>query len=190
MPPFLTIAIPTRNRSPFLRECLDSIRGQKEGIDRIEVVVSDNASTDDTAEVIEALRRSGLPIRYSLHEEDVGFDRNFEHVVSLARGEYTWALGDDDRLEPGGLAAVLQLLAAHPNAAGLTIESAFFRVDGSPIDSPPGTDEVRAFSPARSALLDRDVPHRLCNMTLNVFRTDLAQESVRDHPLARNSCAA
>lgn len=190
MTPLLTIAIPTRNRAPFLRECLSSIRAQGEATGRIEVLVSDNASTDDTEKVIEDVRAAGLPVGYTRQPQDVGFDRNFEEVVGRARGTFTWVIGDDDWIEPGGLTRVLELLAAYPDTAGLTIECAPYRADGRAIGAPTAGEAVRAFTPARAALLDRTVPHHICNLTLNVFRTSRAHGCIGDRPLARGGVAA
>ena len=49
MPPLLTIGIPTYNRAKFLRRLLEQLRTELAGLDgQVEVLVSDNASTDDT----------------------------------------------------------------------------------------------------------------------------------------------
>lgn len=92
--PLLSICIPTFNREGFLRECLASI--QVEGFDaQVEVVVSDNASTDNTLAVLEEFHRR-LPLRWVVQETNIGADRNFDAVVAFARGEYCWLLGSDD----------------------------------------------------------------------------------------------
>lgn len=92
--PLLSICIPTYNRAAYLRECLTSL--QIDGSwDQIEVIVSDNASTDQTLSVLEDFR-DVLPLRWIVQPRNLGADRNFDAVVAEARGEYCWLLGDDD----------------------------------------------------------------------------------------------
>jgi abequosyltransferase len=108
--PLLSICIPTYNREGFLRECLESI--QADGLlDQIEVVVSDNASTDKTVELLESLR-DRLPLRWVVQDTNIGPDRNFDAVVALAEGEYCWLLGSDDVMEPDTVARLLASLKA------------------------------------------------------------------------------
>lgn len=84
-----------------MRECLDSILVSARGLEaRIEVVVSDNASTDDTRELVQTYARTRPWIRYFCNDENVGAERNIHRAASRSRGEYVWVLGDDDRLAP------------------------------------------------------------------------------------------
>lgn len=107
-PPLLSICIPTYNRAGFLRECLSSINPEElDG--NVEVVVSDNASTDDTLKVLEAFQATH-PLRYIVQPENLGPDRNFDAVVTEARGEYCWLLGSDDVVQPGGVRSLLAAL--------------------------------------------------------------------------------
>lgn len=110
--PLLSICIPTFNREFFLRECLASI--QAEGLyDQFEVVVSDNASTDRTLDVLREFRDK-LPLRWVVQDNNVGADRNFDAVVIHARGEYCWLLGSDDVLEPSTITRIITSLRTKP----------------------------------------------------------------------------
>jgi glycosyltransferase involved in cell wall biosynthesis len=105
----LSIAIPTFNRSAFLRECLTSIHMSLSAVpaeSQCEVVVSDNASTDDTYSVVQEFE-STLPIRYCRQPINVGAHANFRIVASLASGDYIWILGDDDKITQNALGQVL-----------------------------------------------------------------------------------
>jgi glycosyltransferase involved in cell wall biosynthesis len=84
----LSIAIPTYNGAETIRETLDSIVSQLE--DGVEIVVSDNASTDDTAEIVREYQASYPVIRYFCNDENLGADRNFDLAVRRAQGEYAW----------------------------------------------------------------------------------------------------
>lgn len=117
--PTLSICIPTYNRSAFLAELLDSIIAQ--GMPEIEVIVSDDASSDDTALVAESYAGRIVKYRFIRQQRNLGLDRNFLAVVAAATGDYIWAMGDDDRLEPGGAARVLAALERWPGVSGLTL---------------------------------------------------------------------
>jgi abequosyltransferase len=116
--PLLSFCIPTRNRAGFLREFLESLAPQL--TPEVEVVISDDASTDDTAAVVESFR-SRLPQLTCVRVDPaLRYDRNLLHAVALARGEFCWLFGDDDRLEPNGLSAVLRALKEDRELTGLT----------------------------------------------------------------------
>ena len=88
----------------------------------VEVVISDDGSTDETQEVIENFRARIPCLVAQRVDPPLRYDRNLLHVVSLARGNYCWLFGDDDRLEPGGLTAVLEALKTEPELTGLTTD--------------------------------------------------------------------
>jgi glycosyltransferase involved in cell wall biosynthesis len=111
--PLLTVAIPTFNRAPFLETCLANLVPQAAGHgDAVEILVLDNASTDQTAEVVERYAARCPVLRAMRHPENLGSDRNIAACFQRARGRYVLVLGDDDVLLPGALARVLPLLDA------------------------------------------------------------------------------
>jgi glycosyl transferase family 2 len=121
--PRLTVCVATHHgRAAMLAELLDDLLGQHDH--RFDVVICDNGSTDETAAIVERAQAAGLDIDYHRHAVDVGAARNIAATVEHARGEHCWLLGSDDRLMPGAVARTLELLAAHPDAAGLTVHQA------------------------------------------------------------------
>jgi glycosyltransferase involved in cell wall biosynthesis len=86
-----TIGIPTYNRAGYLRRSLKAACEQSWG--DVEVVVSDNASTDETPEVV---RTYGERIRYHRNRENIGMWANLVRLTELAGGEYFSWLQDDD----------------------------------------------------------------------------------------------
>ena len=112
--PLLTIAIPTYNRSRYLRRLLDSLRPQLEEEENrkfcIELLISDNASPDGTPALLEGYRHSGLVFRSLRNASNIGADGNFVQCFTEASGRYVWIVGDDDIILAGGLAVVLGLL--------------------------------------------------------------------------------
>jgi len=108
-PPKLSICISTFNRAAFIGETLESIVSQ--ATENCEIVVSDNASPDNTENVVGQYERRCSCLRYIKHDTDLGMDRNYDRALELARGEYCWLLSDDDPLKPGAVASVLKALA-------------------------------------------------------------------------------
>lgn len=93
----VTIAIPTYNRaSGYLREALGSALAQT--YEPLEIVVVDNASTDDTGAYVASV--ADERVRYVRNESNVGVNDNFNACVRLARGEYVLLLHDDDHIDP------------------------------------------------------------------------------------------
>ena len=78
-----------------------------------EVCISDNASTDDTPEVIRRAQ-ARLPIKYRRNAENLGIPRNFLNVVDMAEGDFAWLVGDDDLVIPTGITQLIQLIYKHP----------------------------------------------------------------------------
>ena len=107
----LTIAVPTYNRSAYLQRSLSSILGQTAKYDgRIEVIVFDNCSTDDTASVVHALIADGNAISFTVNPSNVGPDGNFLHCFNAARGKYFLLFSDDDVLLDGAIDKLFPLL--------------------------------------------------------------------------------
>jgi|GEM_PF-2154460 len=112
--PILTIGIPTYNRSKLLANLLSCIFYQVKAsalADKIQVVVSNNNSTDDTEAVVDEFIKKGLKIDYSRNEENIGGNNNILKVgYELAKAPYCWIIGDDDLIRDGGIAYYLKLL--------------------------------------------------------------------------------
>ena len=96
----LSICIPVYNRESELRDCLISI--EKNYVDGIEVVISDNKSTDNTIDVIKEFEKK-IPIIWMSKEIHSGFDENCINVISMSSGEYCWVLGSDDKVIDGAI---------------------------------------------------------------------------------------
>lgn len=115
----LSICIPTRNQADMILDTLRSAFAQTRPAG--EVVVSDDASTDDTPGVVAAYA-AALPaeqrarLRYVRHPEALGIGGNFDAAVRLTRGEFCVKVDSDDILEPHFAATLVDLLEHHPRA--------------------------------------------------------------------------
>src|SRR5688572_9874134 len=109
----LTIAIPTLNRARDLRRAIDSALAQSSP--EIEVVVSNNGSTDDTRAVMESYDDPRLRTFHHATTIPVADHGNF--LIEAARGELFLGLSDDDYLEPQFAERVIALYDRHPDVA-------------------------------------------------------------------------
>ena len=96
----LTVGIPTYNRSGLLREAIESVLAQT--FTDFRLIVSDNASDDDTAEVVRSF--GDERIEYARSEHNIGAIGNFNRLIELADTEFLMLLPDDDFLYPDHLA--------------------------------------------------------------------------------------
>jgi abequosyltransferase len=105
--PVLTIAIPTYGRAACLKELLSFLADQVKNEPRVELLISDNASSDETPSTVQDFVSRGLPVRYMRNSENIGADANFLQCFEQARGKYVWLFSDDDLIIPGALAKIL-----------------------------------------------------------------------------------
>src|ERR1035438_10666701 len=110
--PLLTIAIPTYNRAGCLKELLSVLADQLKDEPRVELIISDNASPDETPFVVQDFVSRGLRVRYIRNTQNIGADANFLQCFEQALGKYVWLFSDDDLIVPGGLAKILTYCGA------------------------------------------------------------------------------
>ncbi len=110
-PPLITIAIPTFNRAAMLRQAMQSALAQK--FADFELVVSDNASSDGTQQVIAGF--ADERIRVLRQTTNIGLFANVNACIDAARGAYILILSDDDAIPDDALQLYLGLLAEHPD---------------------------------------------------------------------------
>ena len=119
----LTVGIPTFNRAEWLRETMESVLAQT--FTSFRLIVSDNASDDDTPNVIRSF--GDERIDYVRSDRNVGLIGNFNRLVELTDTEFLMILPDDDILYPGHLEAAVDVLE-RSDAVGLA-HSAFNLID-------------------------------------------------------------
>lgn len=92
--PSVSIGMPVFNGGPFVAEAIETLLAQSH--DDFELIISDNASTDGTAEICREHAARDHRLHYLRNPENIGPVANFNRVLSLARGEYfMWASHDD-----------------------------------------------------------------------------------------------
>src|SRR4249919_2253033 len=95
----ISICIPQYNRIDYLLKSLRMIEEQT--YPDIEIVVSDDCSTDDTEEQIKRFKpQCKYPIVYHRNTVNVGYDANYRKCIELASGDYAIVIGNDDSIIP------------------------------------------------------------------------------------------
>jgi glycosyltransferase involved in cell wall biosynthesis len=122
--PRISVCIPAFNRAHFLPDAVESVLRQT--FADFELVISDNASTDGTPELLK--QYADPRIRVHVNARNLGLVGNFNRCVELARGEFFVILGSDDYWEPDFLAEVMKLLERHPDLPQVQAGGTF--VDG------------------------------------------------------------
>lgn len=111
--PLLTIAVPTYNGSRTIRNMLDILLPQ---IDRrVEILVLDNCSTDDTPSMILQYKERYPKIKYIRNERNIGPDANFLKALRISCGKFVLLLSDDDVLIENSLDNILDFLEQYPD---------------------------------------------------------------------------
>ena len=114
----LSILIPTYNRCNDLRKNLELlctyIKDDQLELD-VCILVSDNASTDDTELLVQSFLSQGVSVEYFRNETNVGYSKNVISILSKAKTEWVMLLGDDDYLEPWYIKECLNRINANPN---------------------------------------------------------------------------
>lgn len=125
--PLVSICVPTYNAASTVRQTLESILGQR--YPNLVVHVSDNASSDDTVQVVESIKDSRLILHRS--PENIGAEGNFNKCIRLAEGKYTAIFHADDVYEPDMVEKQVAYLEANPQAGAVFTEAALIDETGA-----------------------------------------------------------
>lgn len=124
-----SVCIPNFNYEKYLRETLESVVSQH--FKDFEVVVSDNASTDKSLEIIQDYENKYPYIRYKVNHTNVGFAGNLDKSAEMAKGEWMIMLSSDDLMTPEALSDYHTFLKTATNKYGsqLAFCSSFDKID-------------------------------------------------------------
>ena len=169
--PLVTIAIPTWNRADrLLPETLRSALEQRYA--NIEVLVSDNASTDHTGELVKSFRDSR--IRYLRRHRNTGAEDNFGSLLAEARGDYLLYLNDDDTIDPDLLERALAACSAARPPVLIRAGTRVIDDRGRTIYEVPGADRSADLRDTLSRWSRSETAFYLCS---TLFDTRVLRES-------------
>jgi glycosyltransferase involved in cell wall biosynthesis len=125
--PPVSVGIPTFNRAERLERALRSVLAQTHS--NLEVVVSDNASSDDTEERCRTIAAQDARIRYIRQSENIGPTANFNVLFEAFSSPYVLILADDDWLDSAYVERCLLTLREHPACAAVSGRGIYWRGD-------------------------------------------------------------
>jgi glycosyltransferase involved in cell wall biosynthesis len=165
----LTIAIPTFNRYEYLKNNIKRILPQISIIDCVELLIIDNASTDNTAEFCKLLSDEGK-IKYIRLEENRGMSESQYHCFKRSKGEYLWILSDDDYAESYSVEYVLESVNTNLDLYAFNYTSSM----DERISPPIGPDKSQQFNFGYELINHPSVGH----MSGLVYKRELAEKKV------------
>lgn len=121
----VTVCVPTYQGAAYLAECLDSIVAQD--LDRTEVLVVDDGSTDDTVAIAESYAARITDLRVVVNPQNLGAVANVNRCLELARGRWVKPVFQDDLIDPGCLAT---MMSARRRGVPLVVAARRYRFEG------------------------------------------------------------
>ena len=118
--PFFSVLMPTRNRGYLLKESVETVLNQK--CDDYELIICDNNSRDETAQVAKDVMARSNKVRYINPGRDLSMCANWEYVLEHAKGEYIVYVSDDDALVEGALPYIYEVLSGMKSTDGAPID--------------------------------------------------------------------
>lgn len=125
-PPRVTVGVPVRNGESGLESCLACLSGQT--FRDIEILISDNDSSDRTAAIVQSAMRNDPRIRYVRQDRNIGALANFAYVLNTAQAPYFMWRAFDDLSNESFIEHLAAALDAHPNAVLAAPRSETLRV--------------------------------------------------------------
>lgn len=167
--PLVSVAIPVYNCERYIAESIESLLNQTYG--DFELVISDNASTDNTESICRRYAALDKRVRYVRRSENIGGPANFRHVFSLCGGKYhKWSTADD-HWHREFLREAVAVLDAQPDVVLCYPKTQLIDADGKRIEDYDDNLELASDSPRQRF---RDLYSRigLCNAHLGLLRRD------------------
>lgn len=125
----ISVGLPVYNAAERVPDVVASVLGQDHT--ELELVISDNASTDDTEDVCRELAAKDDRIVYYRQPTNLGILNNFRTAMRVATGTYFRWIGDDDRLEPSCLSTLRRPFEDDPRLVLVTGQIAYEDATGA-----------------------------------------------------------
>lgn len=132
--PFFSVIIPTYNRQKSIVEAVESVLSQT--FDAFELIVIDDGSTDNTAELVKPIAERDNRFRY-IYQDNAERSAARNHGISLAKGQYICFLDSDDIYLPEHLEKFHQTIQAHQCPTAYFLSNAIMEFNGDRKKEPP-----------------------------------------------------
>jgi glycosyltransferase involved in cell wall biosynthesis len=167
--PRVTVGIPAYNAERFIASAIEGMLAQT--FTNIEIVVSDNASTDGTADIVHDYIKRDARVRYERSPVNVGVARNFNRLVGLARAPYFRWAATDDLNHPTSIERCLPVIEADPSIALVYPKTTLINAQGRTIRD--YDDNLHIVDERPSVRFRRFFDQiGLCNALFGIMRTE------------------
>ena len=112
MNPLVSIRVVVYNQVAFIEECLDSLLAQT--YRPIEIIISDDASTDGTVDILKKYAKRHDCIKLQLNSTNLGITKNTNTGLKICKGKYIAGLGGDDIFLPEKIEKQVEYMESHP----------------------------------------------------------------------------
>jgi glycosyltransferase involved in cell wall biosynthesis len=186
----VTIGLPVYNGEKFIHKCLDSLL--KQTFKNFIIIISDNASTDNTKKICQEYSQKDKRIQYIRQEKNIGLLPNFNFVLEQSNSEFFMWMGVDDYILPDYIKKNMDILVSNSNVVGSVSkikpynfsDSSINKIDSRFIDFTKKLrnrfKKLNAFS--ISGNYDQKVRNYLtgstCQVIYGIFRTEKLQKSI------------
>jgi len=170
MSPTVTIGMPTYNRADrFLRPALENALAQT--WHELEIIVSDNCSTDNTKEIVSSY--SDPRLRYVRQERNIGANANFNYCLNHARGDYFLLYHDDDVIDPDMVSICMEATGGRNDYGLIRTGTRLIDGDGRVIREIPNRAGGLDYGGFFRAWMNDNVTSYVCS---TMFNTSLLKE--------------
>jgi glycosyltransferase involved in cell wall biosynthesis len=143
--PLVSVAFPIFNEEKFITESIESILNQD--YPKLEIIICDNASTDNTGRICEKFANMNSRISYLRQNNNIGAVKNFSFGLSKAKGKYfMWAAGHD-KWSPNLITQCVQLLERSPSTTIAFGTPKWIGQDGVELEKHSGWYDTRGLNP-------------------------------------------
>ena len=141
--PLVTILIPTYNASSTIEKALESVFEQD--YTSLEIIIIDDASTDDTLSVIEKFKKANtrIPIQIITKVENKGPAHSRNIGIKTAKGKYIALLDSDDYLHPDKIKTQITFLESYPDFMGCSTFMQNFGLQNNIVGAPTDTTNLK-----------------------------------------------
>lgn len=144
----VSVCIPTYNAARFIRDTIKSVLDST--YSNVEVIVSDDASTDNTRAIVEKIDDSR--IRFFPHDNNVGPVKNWNRAIRKASGDYAGLLNHDDLYGPFWLSFAVHTLNKHPHVGWVATANRIIDDKNQTIRVVSRFEETREYSCSEAVL--------------------------------------
>lgn len=172
--PFVSIGMPTYNGSRYIQQSLDSLLAQD--YENFELVISDNASSDGTADICQRYAKTESRIHYYRNDTNLGAVKNFNRTLELSTGKYFMWAGDHDLWHPSFISRCVSILEDDPAVVLAYSRTMLIDADNNSLGLAPDQIDTRSM-PAIQRYKHIIWNLHWCNMIYGLIRKNALDQS-------------